>query len=146
MAERGTSVQSVVKRLTGADLGAAREFLLRECYVRGKGFSSQYAGQGTVSCTTSAICIYALSETSRLSPSEKREFERVLLTFRLAVPEQAVGAFPRTTGGEASTWTTGQAALALLSLGATLEGHSAVSRMARRKTVFQRRLELFRSS
>src|SRR5436309_8267208 len=49
-----------IKRLTGADLNATRSFLLKECFVQGKGFSSQYAGKGGVSCTTTAICVYAL--------------------------------------------------------------------------------------
>jgi hypothetical protein len=116
---RTSSVRAEIKRLTGADLEATREFLLRDCYIPGKGFSSQYAGQGTVSCATSAICIYALSETGQLSHSQKQEFQRILLAFRATVPAEQVGAFPRTTGGEPSAWTTGQAALALLSLGAS---------------------------
>jgi hypothetical protein len=72
-----------------------------------------------VSCSTSAICIYALSETGELTQRQKNEFERVLLDFRSTVPGQEAGAYPRTTGREPSAWTTGQATLALLSLGAT---------------------------
>jgi hypothetical protein len=111
-------IPAVIKRLTGVNFEATREFLLRECLVPGKGFWSQYVGQGTVSCSTSAICIYALSETGQLNRRQKREFQRILLGFRAAVPPEQAGAFPRTTGGEPSTWTTGQASLALLSLGA----------------------------
>ena len=118
---RTGSVPAMIKRLTGADLEATRRFLLRDCFIPGRGFSSQYAGQGTVSCTTSAICMYALSETGPLTQAQKRDFRRVLLAFRANVPEKQVGAFPRTTGGEPSAWTTGQAALALLSLGAPWE-------------------------
>ena len=40
-----------------------------------------------------------------------------MLAFRAAVPPEQEGAFPRTTRGEPSVWTTGQAALALQSLG-----------------------------
>lgn len=40
-----------------------------------------------------------------------------MLAFRVAFPSEHAGAFPRTTGGEPSAWTTGQATLALLSLG-----------------------------
>jgi hypothetical protein len=109
----------LIKRLTGVNLEATRQFLLQDCFVPGKGFSSQYAGQETVSCATSAICTYALSETGKLSRRQKREFQRVLLGFRATVPTEQAGAFPRTTGGEPSTWTTGQAALALLSLRAS---------------------------
>src|SRR3989441_5245979 len=86
MTVRTSSVATVIKRLTGANLEATREFLLRDCFVPGKGFSSQYAGQGTVSCTTSAICIYALSETGHLTQRQKRGFTRVLLAFRAAMP------------------------------------------------------------
>ena len=106
----------LIKRLTGADIEATRQFVLRDCFVPGEGFWSQYAGQGAVSCTTSAICIYALSETGHLNRHQRREFQRILLGFRATVPAEQAGAFPRTTGGEPSTWTTGQAALALLSL------------------------------
>ena len=110
-------LRTVVRRFGGTDLEAIRGYLLRDCLIPGKGFSSQYAGQATVSCTTSAICIYALAETGQLTKTQKREFQRLLLTFREAVPPAQKGAFPRTTRGEASAWTTGQAALALLSLG-----------------------------
>src|SRR5437667_12067236 len=106
MTVRTSSVATVIKRLTGANLEATREFLLRDCFVPGKGFSSQYAGQGTVSCTTSAICIYALSETGHLTQRQKRGFTRVLLAFRAAMQVEEAGAFPRTTGGELSAWTT----------------------------------------
>src|SRR5205823_3433725 len=57
----------VIKRLTGADLAATRSFLLKECFVPGQGFWSQYADHGTVSCTTTAICAYALAETGPLT-------------------------------------------------------------------------------
>jgi hypothetical protein len=106
---------TVIKRLVGIDPVVSRDFLLEESYVPGQGFWSQYVGLGAVSCATTAICAYALSEMGSLTPQQKREFQRVLLAFRLADP---AGAFPRTTGGTASTWTTGQAVLALLSLGA----------------------------
>ena len=112
-----SAIQKTIKRSTGADLKAIREFLLRECFIPEKGFSSQYAGQATVSCTTSAICIYALSETGPLTQIQKHNFERLLFAFRHTEPEHA-GAFPRTTGGEPNVWTTSQAALALASLGA----------------------------
>ena len=106
---------TVIKRLVGIDPVVSRDFLLEESYVPGQGFWSQYVGLGAVSCATTAICAYALSEMGSLTPQQKREFQRLLLAFRLADP---AGAFPRTTGGTASTWTTGQAVLALLSLGA----------------------------
>jgi hypothetical protein len=77
----------------------------------GKGFSSQYAGQETVSCATSAICIYALSETGQLSHSQKHEFQRVLLAFRETVPAEQAGASPSATEEDPSAWTTAQAAL-----------------------------------
>ena len=112
----GTSL--TIKRLTGVDLDATRAFLRNQCFVKGKGFSSQYAGQEIVSCTTTAICAYALSETGPLTQKEKNEFQRVLLAFRRNSPADDAGAFPRTTGQTASAWTTGQAALALASLGA----------------------------
>ena len=108
----------VIKRLTGTDLDATRAFLRKQCFVEGKGFSSQYAGEGRVSCTTTAICIYALSETGPLTSLEKDDFQRVLLAFRRNSPADHAGAFPRTTGESPSAWTTGQAALALASLGA----------------------------
>jgi len=110
---------SVVKRLTGVDLEATRSFLGKQCFVTGQGFSSQYAGQEKVSCATTAICAYALSETGRLTQQEKAEFQRVLLAFRGKRPTDHAGAFPRTTGKAPSVWTTGQAALALGSLGAS---------------------------
>ena len=109
---------SVVRRLTGTDLGATRRFLLKECFVPGHGFSSQYGGQLTVSCTTTAICAYSLSEAGLLTARQKIEFQRVLLAFRLTDPPNQAGAFPRTTGGAPTAWTTGQAVIALLSLGA----------------------------
>jgi hypothetical protein len=108
----------IIKRLTGADLDATRAFLRKQCFVKGKGFWSQYAGQEMVSCTTTAICVYALSETGPLTLREKDEFQRVLLAFRRNSPTDQAGAFPRTTGQAPSTWTTGQAALALASVGA----------------------------
>jgi hypothetical protein len=74
---RTSSVPAVIKRLTGANLDATRNFLFREGFAPGKGFWSQYAGQGTVSCATSAVCIYALSETGELTQRQKSEFERV---------------------------------------------------------------------
>lgn len=43
----------------------------------------------------------------------------MLLASLLKEPENQVGAFPRTTGQTASVWTTGQAALALSSLGSS---------------------------
>jgi hypothetical protein len=107
----------VIKRLTGVDLDATRAFLRKQCFVEGKGFSSQYAGQGTVSCTTTAICVYALSETGSLKQQEKDEFQRLLLAFRRNSTADQAGAFPRTTEQAPSAWTTGQAALALASLG-----------------------------
>ena len=106
-----------VKHLTGVDLGAALTFLRQRCFVAGKGFSSQYAGQAA-SCTTTAICLYALSEIGTLSTQEKADFQKILLAFRRNSPSEE-GAFPRTTGEQPSAWTTGQAALALASLGAT---------------------------
>lgn len=106
---------ALIKRLLGIDPGASRDFLLRECFVPGQGFSTQYAGQTTVSCTTTAICAYALSEMGALTRQQEREFQRLVLAFRLGEP---AGAFPRTTGGTPSAWTTGQAVLALLNLGA----------------------------
>jgi len=108
----------IIKRLTGVDLDATRSFLRTQCFVEGKGFSSQYAGQGVVSCTTTAMCVYALSETGPLTQPEKSEFQRILLAFRLNSPSGQAGAFPRTTGQTPSAWTTGQATLALDSLGA----------------------------
>src|SRR5437773_2399340 len=108
----------VIKRLTGADLDATRAFLRKQCFVEGKGFSSQYAGQGRVSCATTAICVYALSETGPLTQQENDKFQRVLLAFRRSSPADQAGAFPRTTGQAPSAWTTGQAALALASLDA----------------------------
>ncbi len=108
----------IIKRLTGVDLDATRSFLRTQCFVEGKGFSSQYAGQGVVSCTTTAMCVYALSETGPLTQPEKSEFQRILLAFRRNSPSGQAGAFPRTTGQTPSAWTTGQATLALDSLGA----------------------------
>jgi hypothetical protein len=108
----------VIKRLTGADLDDTRAFLRKHCFVEGKGFSSQYAGQGIVSCTTTAICVYALSETGPLTQQQKDDFQGVLLAFRRNSPADQAGAFPRTTGQAPCAWTTGQAALALASLGA----------------------------
>ncbi|HXI39241.1 MAG TPA: hypothetical protein VNH83_04650 [Bryobacteraceae bacterium] len=107
-----------IKRLTGADVEATRAFLRKRCFVEGKGFSSQYADQGRVSCTTTAICVYALSETGPLTQPDKNEFQRILLAFRRDHPADQAGAFPRTTGETPSAWTTGQAALALASVGA----------------------------
>jgi hypothetical protein len=107
-----------IKRFTGADLDATRSFLRKRCFVEGQGFSSQYADQGRVSCTTTAICVYALSETGPLTQQEKDEFQRVLLAFRRNHPADLAGAFPRTTGEAPSVWTTGQAVLALASVGA----------------------------
>ncbi len=83
-----------------------------------KGFSSQYAGQDIFSCSTTAICVYGLSETGLLTQQEKNKFQRVLLGFRLNSPASQAGAFPRTTGRTPSAWATGQSALALASLGA----------------------------
>jgi hypothetical protein len=62
--------------------------------------------------------VYALSETGPLTRQEKDEFQRVLLAFRRNHPADQAGAFPRTTGEAPSAWTTGQAALALASIGA----------------------------
>jgi hypothetical protein len=62
--------------------------------------------------------VYALSETGPLTQQEKNEFQRVLLAFRLNQTADQAGAFPRTTGETPSAWTTGQAALALASVGA----------------------------
>jgi hypothetical protein len=114
---KAIATTAVIKRLTGADLGATRAFLLKECFVPGKGFWSQYAGRGKISCSTTAICVYALSETGPLVDRQRHEFRRVLLAFRISEPADHAGAFPRTTGGAPSLWTTGQAVLALLSLG-----------------------------
>jgi len=111
------TTSSVIKRLTGADLDATREFLRKQCYVEGRGFLSQYPDQGRVSCATAAICVYALSETGPLAQQEKDEFQRVLLAFRRNLTADHAGAFPRTTG-DAGAWTTGLTALALASLGA----------------------------
>src|SRR5207249_7085582 len=115
MSQRTGDTSPVIKRLTGADLDATRAFLRKQCFVEGKGFSSQYAGQAIVSCTTTAICVYALSETGPLTQQEKDGFQRVLLAFRQNSPAAQAGAFPRTTGQTPSAWTTGQAALALAS-------------------------------
>jgi hypothetical protein len=112
------TTSAVIKRLTGADLAATRAFLLKECFVPGQGFWSQYADHGTVSCTTTAICAYALAETGPLTKSQKDEFQRVLLAFRRNDPSDQAGAFPRTTREAPSAWTTGQAVLALARLGA----------------------------
>jgi hypothetical protein len=108
-------IAPVIKRLTGADLDATRAFLRKQCFVKGQGFSSQYADQGRVSCATTAICVYALSETGPLTQQQKDEFQGVLLAFRRNLPADDAGAFPRTTG-DASAWTTGLTALALASL------------------------------
>src|SRR5262245_49703361 len=107
---------AIVKRLTGTDLRTSRTFLLTEGFAPGRGFWSQYAGQATVSCTTTAICAYALSETGSLTNRQVREFRDALLAFRYSQPVEQVGAFPRTTGSAPSVWTTGQVVLALLSL------------------------------
>jgi len=117
---RVATLPAVIKRHTGIDLAGTRAFLLNECFIPGQGFRSQYVDQSTVSCTTTAICIYALCQTGALTRLQKREFERVLLGFRLKDAPQAA-AFPRTTGQTASVWTTGQAVLALLSLGSSWE-------------------------
>jgi len=107
----------VIKRLTDADLGATRAFLREQCFVKGQGFTSQYAGEGRFSCAATAICAYALSETGQLTQREKDGFQHVLLALGRKLPADQAGAFPRTTG-DASAWTTGLAALALASLGA----------------------------
>jgi hypothetical protein len=112
------SIVASIKRLTGVDLDATRAFLLNQCFVTGKGFWSQYAGEGTISCTTTAMCVYALSQTGSLTKAQKEEFQRVLLAFRRTAPPEDAGAFPRTTGEAPSAWTTGQAVLALASIGA----------------------------
>jgi hypothetical protein len=52
-----------------------------------------------------------------LTHQEKEEFQRVLLAFRRDSAVDQAGAFPRTTGQSPSVWATGQAALALASLG-----------------------------
>jgi len=98
-----------------------------EGFVPRKGFWSQYAGQGTVSCATSAICIYALSETAELTQRQKSEFERVLLAFGATAPAAHGRCLSEDPGEEPSAWTTGQAALAFLSLGARWEVIRAVS-------------------
>lgn len=116
---RRATIPALVKRHTGIDLAATRAFLLNDCFIPGQGFRSQYVEQSTVSCTTSAICIYALSRTGTLTRRQAREFERLLLASRLTEPADQAGAFPRTTGGTASAWTTAQAVLALLSLDAS---------------------------
>jgi hypothetical protein len=95
------------------DLNATLAFLLEDGLVKGKGFWSQYAGQGKVSCTTTAICVYALAEMGQLAPKDKQVFQSILLAFR-----DQTGAFPRSTGGTPSTWTTAQATLALATIGA----------------------------
>jgi hypothetical protein len=46
MVVRTSSVPAVIKRLTGANLDATRNFLFREGFVPRKGFWSQYADQG----------------------------------------------------------------------------------------------------
>jgi hypothetical protein len=112
---KSSATGEIIKRLTGADLDATRAFLRKQCFVEGQGFRSQYADQRKVSCATTAICIYALSQTGSLAQREKDEFQRLLLAFRL---NQPTGAFPRTTGYAPSVWTTGQAALALSSINA----------------------------
>lgn len=120
MSSRTATVHTVVKRHTGIDQAATRAFLLNECFIPGRGFRSHYADQATVSCTTTAICIYALCEIGAVTRQQKREFEKVLLGFRLNGSSQA-GAFPRTTEQTASVWTTGQAVMALVSLGSSWE-------------------------
>ena len=109
--------ERLAARLTGADLGATRTFLLKQCFVPGQVFSSQYAGQTTVSCTTTAIFVYVLSETGPLTTKQKADFRRLVLSFRLTDPADQAGAFPRTTAGAPTVWATSQAVLALLSLG-----------------------------
>ena len=69
-----------IKHLTGADLDLARAFLRQRCYVAGEGFSSQYEGQ-EVSCTTTAICVYALSETSLLTKKRRTSSKRYCCGF-----------------------------------------------------------------
>jgi hypothetical protein len=120
MSSRTSTVDSAVKRHTGIDLAATRAFLLNECFIPGQGFRSHYADQATVSCSTTAICMYALSEIGALTRQQQREYEKVLLGFRLSGSPQA-GAFPRTSEHTASVWTTGQAVMALVSLGSTWE-------------------------
>jgi hypothetical protein len=71
-----------------------------------------------VSCTTTAFCVYALSETGSLTQKDKKDFERMLLAFCRTSPEDQAGAFPRTTGEAPCAWTTAQVALALASIGA----------------------------
>jgi hypothetical protein len=115
---RPATLPAIIKRHTGIDLAATRAFLLNDCFIPGQGFRSHYADQSTVSCATTAICIYALCETGALTRQQQRAFEQVLLRFRLNDTPQA-GAFPRTTEQTASVWTTGQAVMALLSLGSS---------------------------
>lgn len=117
----GPTLNADLKRLTGADLDASRAFLLGDCFVPGKGFSAQYAGQATVSCTTTAICAYALAETGPLTERKRSAFRQALLAFRFSGSGEHRGAFPRTTGGAPSAWTTAQATLALLRLGTPWE-------------------------
>ena len=80
----------------------------------------QYAGQAIVSCSTTAICVYALSETGPLTQQEKNQVPAGLPTFRLNSPADQAGAFPRIIGGKPVERASpiGQAALALASLGA----------------------------
>ncbi len=116
--QRQPTIAELVRQLTGIDLSAVRRFLRDEAYRRGEGFYSHYPGQGAVSCTSTAICSYALSETQRLKPAERRGFLDALLAFRSKTKTDSGRAFPRTTDLQPSTWATGQAVLAMLSLGA----------------------------
>jgi hypothetical protein len=95
-----------------------RESFFVSSALEGRGFSSQYAGQREVSCTTTATCIYALAETGPLTEEDRSEFQRLLLAFRQDRPLDQAGTFPRSTGGTPSSWTTAHAALALASIGA----------------------------
>jgi len=112
---------ALIKTLTGGDLDAARRFLLKKGFAPAQGFWSQYAGRGKISCATTAICVYALAETGPLTIRQRQDFQRVLLAFRRTDAPELVGAFPRTSGEAVNVWTTGQASLALLAVGAPWE-------------------------
>jgi hypothetical protein len=113
-----SELAAAIRTLTGVDLRRAARYLLKEGFAPGQGFFSQYPHTATVSCTTTAICSYSLAEMGFLTPKQRTEFQRLLLAFRVKGDSDQQGAFPRTTGGAPVVWTTAQAVLALISLGA----------------------------
>src|SRR6266446_7797641 len=105
-ARRNPKTWPLVKRLAGVEIDAIRPLLMRQCFVEGKGFSAQYPGDRTTSCATTAICLYALSEMGLLSDPERKSFLNLLLSLRVSNTTTNAGAFPRTTSGTSSVWTT----------------------------------------